>query len=157
MYIVSVIPLVPGISKDTLTYSSEQGLSLGSVVACPLRNKTIDCIVIEQRTIREAKSDLRSANFVVKKISPKALPRNLISKDYVDSLIDISHYYGIPYSECFSLMLPKSLYSADLTLAKSKERSNIKKSLQYLPQFHFTVFSRLNLKEQPIILWQKLF
>ena len=111
MYIVSVIPLVPGISKDSLTYSSEQSFALGSVVAAPFRNKTIDCVVIEQRSVREAKADLRTASFSVKKISQKVQSRNLISRHYIDALIECAHYYGITYSECFNLLLPKSLFS----------------------------------------------
>lgn len=119
MHIVSVIPLVPGISKDTLTYSSERALSLGSVIACPFKNKSIDCIVIEVRSLREAKSDLRQASFVVKKISKSAKARNLISPYYIEVLLSTSHYYGIAYSDCFNLLLPKSLASADLSFENS--------------------------------------
>ncbi len=97
---------MPGISKDTLTYSSERALSLGSVIACPFKNKSIDCIVIEVRSLRDAKSDLRQASFVVKKISKSAKARNLISPYYIEVLLSTSHYYGIAYSDCFNLLLP---------------------------------------------------
>jgi primosomal protein N' (replication factor Y) len=68
MYIATVIPLKKGLQKETLTYFSTTNISLGSIVVIQVRSKNIDAIVISMEDARTMKSDIKSAEFQLKKI-----------------------------------------------------------------------------------------
>lgn len=69
MYIVTVIPIKKGIGKEYLTYFSAQDIPLGTIVTVPVRSKNIDAIVISIENAVSMKSDLKSRNYELKKIT----------------------------------------------------------------------------------------
>ncbi|MFA6251674.1 MAG: hypothetical protein WC603_03550 [Candidatus Paceibacterota bacterium] len=69
MYIATVIPLTKGAyQKEYLSYFSINDIPLGSIVTIPVRSKTQDAIVINIEEARDIKSDLKNADFQLKKI-----------------------------------------------------------------------------------------
>jgi len=69
MYIATVIPLTKGAyQKEYLSYFSAVDIPLGSIVTIPVRAKTQDAIVISMEEARSMKSDLKNADFQLKKI-----------------------------------------------------------------------------------------
>jgi primosomal protein N' (replication factor Y) len=68
MYIATVIPLTKGPQKEYLSYFSSTDIPIGSIVSIPIRNKVIDAIVINIEEARNIKSDLKSADYQLKKI-----------------------------------------------------------------------------------------
>jgi primosomal protein N' (replication factor Y) (superfamily II helicase) len=68
MYIATVIPLAKGYQKEYLTYFSANDIPVGSIVAIPVRSKIIDAIVINMEEARNIKSDIKNADYQLKKI-----------------------------------------------------------------------------------------
>lgn len=68
MYIVTVIPIKKGLQKEYLSYFSATDIPLGMVVSIPVRSKTADAIVINTEDARSIKSDLKNAEYQLKKI-----------------------------------------------------------------------------------------
>lgn len=68
MYIATVIPLSKGNQKEYLSYFSLNDIPLGSIVSIPVRLKIIDAIVINIEEARNLKSDLKNADYQLKKI-----------------------------------------------------------------------------------------
>lgn len=68
MYIVTVIPLQKGNQREYLTYFSATDIPIGSIVVIPVRSKRQDAIVINIEEARNIKSDLKNADFQLKKI-----------------------------------------------------------------------------------------
>jgi primosomal protein N' (replication factor Y) len=68
MYIATVIPIKKGLRKENLSYFSQSTIPLGSIVDVPIRLKTIQAIVIDIEEARNVKSDLKSADFQLKKV-----------------------------------------------------------------------------------------
>jgi primosomal protein N' (replication factor Y) len=68
MYIATVVPIKKGIQKEYLSYFSATDIPLGSIVTIPVRSKTIDAIVLSIEDAREMKSDLKNAEYQLKKI-----------------------------------------------------------------------------------------
>jgi len=68
MYIATVIPIKKGLQKEYLTYFSANPIPLGTIVTVPVRLSTIDAIVISIEDARALKSDLKSAQYQLKKI-----------------------------------------------------------------------------------------
>jgi len=68
MYIVTVIPLYKGGQKEHLSYFSINDINIGSIVTVPVRKKEVDAIVINTEEARNLKSDLKNANYQLRKI-----------------------------------------------------------------------------------------
>lgn len=68
MYIVTVIPLAKGLLKENFSYFSSVEISLGSIVSVPIRSKNVDALVVNIKDARDLKSDLKRADYQLKKI-----------------------------------------------------------------------------------------
>ncbi|MCX6754873.1 MAG: hypothetical protein NTU81_03540 [Candidatus Nomurabacteria bacterium] len=68
MYIATVIPLIKGPQKEYLTYFSMTDIHVGSIVSIPIRSRIVDAIVINTEEARNIKSDIKKAEYQLKKI-----------------------------------------------------------------------------------------
>jgi primosomal protein N' len=68
MFIVTVILLTKGPQKEYLSYFSATDIPVGSIVTIPVRTKTQDAIVINIEEARDMKSDIKNADYQLKKI-----------------------------------------------------------------------------------------
>jgi primosomal protein N' (replication factor Y) len=68
MYIITVIPIKKGFQKDSLSYFSLAPVPIGSIVTVPIRKKVTPAIVIDREDARERKSDLKTADFELRKV-----------------------------------------------------------------------------------------
>mgnify|MGYP001810140119 CR=1 FL=1 len=68
MYIITVIPLIKRSQKEYLSYFSINEIPLGSIVTIPVRNKIVDAIVMSTEEVRDIKSDIKNADYQLKKI-----------------------------------------------------------------------------------------
>lgn len=68
MYIATIIPIAKGIPFDTLTYYSNEEYSLGTIVTIPFGKQSIKGIIIENNSLAEAKTIVKTAKFTLKKI-----------------------------------------------------------------------------------------
>ncbi len=68
MYIITVIPIQKGFQRENLTYFSPTEIPIGSIVTIPLRAKVADAIVINTLSARDIKSDIKKADFQLKKV-----------------------------------------------------------------------------------------
>lgn len=66
-FLVHVIPIARGISSDELSYFSTSKMPLGSVITVPVRRRNVPAVVIGVESAREAKSQIRSKSFSLKK------------------------------------------------------------------------------------------
>ncbi len=69
MQVISVIPIQKGIPFDTLTYYSHDPVPEGFLVQIPLQSRQITGVAIESRSLSDAKLDVKSSAFSLKKIS----------------------------------------------------------------------------------------
>lgn len=68
MFIITVIPLTKSPQNEYLSYFSTVDIPLGNIVTIPIRTKTEDAIVINTEEVRDIKSDIKNANYQLKKI-----------------------------------------------------------------------------------------
>jgi len=68
MYIATVIPLSKGNQKEYLSYFSAIDIPIGSIVSIPVRTRIMDAIVINIEEARNIKSDIKNADYQLKKI-----------------------------------------------------------------------------------------
>lgn len=81
MFVIEVIPLIRGTKIDTLSYFSATSYTIGTFLTIPIRGKEQRAIVTEVHTVSDAKSNLRSAAFTLKKLplqkKPFSVPENV--------------------------------------------------------------------------------
>ncbi len=68
MYIITVIPISKSALREQLSYFSSTKITLGNIVSVPLRSKNVDAIVIAVEDAQKFKSELKDADFQLKKI-----------------------------------------------------------------------------------------
>ena len=108
MKLIEVIPISRGIPKESLNYFSSVAVPVGSVVKVPLRKKIIPAIVVSERDVEEAKSDIKNSSFPLRKIE-KAKFAKFLTSDFVEAGRETAKYFaGSTGSVLFSLV-PKVL------------------------------------------------
>ena len=68
MYLISVAPIRRGIPVDELSYFTKEHIPRGALVSVPLRGSSTPALVIRSIPAHEAKSDLKRADFALKKL-----------------------------------------------------------------------------------------
>ena len=68
MYLVEVIPITKGMSKEHLSYFTSQALRPGTLVTVPLGARTVNAVVASIEDVKHRKSEIRSAGHTIKKI-----------------------------------------------------------------------------------------
>ena len=66
--IVSVIPIARGIGRETLTYFTARDVKEGMLVSVPLRARKVPALVLGVREGTADKTDIKAADFVLKKM-----------------------------------------------------------------------------------------
>lgn len=110
MFSVRVMPIAKGIFKDHLTFFSRENISPGTVVQTTIRGRKIPGIVLTSSDVREAKYDIRSADFALKKLdSEKTLKKKIFRASFIRALSDTALWHGV-----YEGMIASSLTSSAL-------------------------------------------
>jgi len=93
MQIIDVIPISKGISKETLSYFTSEKIEVGQVVKMPLRSKSITGLVIGTRSASDAKAEIKTSAFELRKIDTiHTTP--LFSREFMESAKDAADFFA---------------------------------------------------------------
>ena len=106
MYLVEVIPIARGISKEMLSYFTTEDIPLGSLVEVELRKKKIKALVISSEDAREAKAKIRAADFGLKKIE-KLNHQTFLSPSFIKAVRLSAEYFACTTGAVLSAAIPK--------------------------------------------------
>ncbi|MBV9349211.1 MAG: hypothetical protein JO026_00490 [Patescibacteria group bacterium] len=118
MFIVRVIPIARNIFKDELSFFSREEIPEGMLVYAPVRGKELPSLVISSTDAREEKSEIRQADFSLKKINPDRMAR-VLSKAFVESIRDTAAWHGSHESQIMSLLTSHVILNTALRLSFS--------------------------------------
>src|SRR3989304_6665467 len=139
MKIITVIPLAKGIFKETLTYFMAADVPLGSVIAVPVRKKTIDALVIKSENLAASKSMIKSSAFSLKK-ADKVKGVSVLPGKVIRAAFKMRDYFGTNSPSVLSSVLPK-IFLETYDKLKTRPESQIDKN---------------NLKQEKLILQASL-
>jgi len=108
MKIIHVIPISRGILLDHLSYFTSQDVSIGKTVLVPLRKKTIHALVIGVENVSEAKSEIKSSTFSLKKIE-HIHSQEFLSKEFIESAQATADYVAASTGSVLNSLIPKRL------------------------------------------------
>jgi primosomal protein N' len=115
-------------TKHYFSYFSKDKILLGSLVEIKIRNRKIFGIISEVIPAKNKKIDLKSQNFILKKIERKIMD-NFLPEKLETSIKNISILLGVKESDILDGFIPKFLIdSSDLLLINNSD-SEIKKNI----------------------------
>lgn len=108
MRVVEVVPVVKGVAKSTLSYFTKESPKIGSFVKIPLRNGSATGVVLGEKDVRQVKSELRKANFPLKKLVQKST-LDPIDPGLLKAVYKTAEYYATTPGSVFSSIFGKIL------------------------------------------------
>jgi primosomal protein N' (replication factor Y) len=129
MISVSVIPIVRGLPKDTLSYFSSLDIHEGDLVVVMIGNREVTALVVEVRPIETSKLSLKKERFQMKKVIRLLGPSPFAHAVFATAKRASTHFLT-SMSTMLGLLLPR--YVLDEALAQ-KRPAKLKPSIE-LPQ-----------------------
>jgi len=120
--IVRVVPLLRGTGVESLTYFSLKKIAIGSIVAIPLRNKTMHGLVISSENAAPVKIDLKKAHFKIKKIEGIKKER-IFSESFIKAAEKTGHYFASTTGAVIATLTPKDIISHPHKIENVEQRA----------------------------------
>lgn len=132
MYIATVIPIKKGLHMEHLTYFSIHDIPLGSIVTVQVRSKSIDAIVISLEDAHKVKSDLKQADYQLKKVLA-VKGSSPFSKEFFGACYRMKDYTASTTGDVIRSMLPKILLECvqDLKIHRSIEIKTKQENIEH--------------------------
>ncbi|MBX4195535.1 hypothetical protein KW796_01070 [Candidatus Parcubacteria bacterium] len=130
MQIVEVIPIVKGITRPTLSYFTKDKFEPGSFVRVPVRSGVTLGIVSTSVDAHKAKSSIKGADFVLRKLSMVEKAGGL-SEPFMQAVKDTADFYAVTSGSILSVLVPKIFLEHPELLSKQK-KDNKKKQIKEL-------------------------
>lgn len=113
MYLIEVIPIASGVSKETLSYFSSNSIALGSLVAVPIRKRTIHALVVSCVDARQEKSSIRTSDYSMKKVL-EFKSESFLSESFMRAVRSLADFSACSVGGVLNLLVPKSVLDAPL-------------------------------------------
>lgn len=121
MQIVTVALLNKGIFKDELTYFSTLDIAAGSIVSVPIKNKPTNALVLEVKDAKTQKSEIKSSDFALKKIS-KVKIEKLFLPEFLSACRITADRYCASFGQTVKSAIPQYILE---NISQSKTAGNI--------------------------------
>jgi primosomal protein N' len=156
MYILQVTPIASGLPENYFSYFSKDKILAGTLVEIKIRNRKIFGIISKVTPAKNQKMDLKTQNFILKKIERKIVDSFLPEKMEL-SINNLSILLGIKESYIFESFIPKFILESPTLFLDHDQEPVIKKSIYKNKAFIFDLKERVNYYREKIkkILTQK--
>ena len=127
MKLVTVIPFLKSLQKETLTYFSGKEVAIGDIVIIPVRNKDVEGLVINTEDVSLQKGDVKDASFNLKKIK-EVKGKSFFKNTFIDSCQEVRSYFVSSTGQMLDTLIPaivfenyNSLNKVEVTKEKTKD------------------------------------
>jgi len=125
MKIVTVTPINKGIFKDHLTYFSALDVTIGAIVTVPIRNRTIDALVLDVHNASTRKSEIKSSDFTLKKIT-EIKTVGLFLPEFLIACQKTADHFATTLGQTIKAVIPQSIienlsHSKKIDISDSKQ------------------------------------
>lgn len=111
MYIIEVLPIAKTFGKETLSYFSQKEILPGSLVTIPLRTKKIKGVVVSTVAAIERKSELKKAEFEIKKVD-EIESTTFLSPHFMQAIDRTALHFATTKGAVLSTLIPQDLLSS---------------------------------------------
>ncbi len=120
-YLVEVTPITSAPTQGALSYFSTTRLSPGTLVKIPVRKKLMLGVVLRSRDVKSAKSDIRRAGFILKKIPQRDILEANLPAEIMETLAETGRYYAVSTGTLLNALLPKAILTEPAVFLKPVE------------------------------------
>lgn len=106
MNTLQVVPFKKGFRTEYLTYFTTKDVSIGNIVTFEIKNRTYQGFVIDVQSVQTNKSDLRQADFTLKKIK-SIYKETIFNTAIVQTLKDAKEFYATSIGELSTSIVPQ--------------------------------------------------
>lgn len=108
MKLLSVVPIVRGINKESLSYFTGSDIAVGSVVKVPIRKKIIPAIVIGSEDVADVKAEIKNADFETRKVE-KIKSSSLLTPEFMSAITDSALFFASTSGSILHSIIPKTI------------------------------------------------
>lgn len=108
-FLVEALPLSKGAANSSLSYFSSVRLPKGTLVRVPVRKSLVLAVIVGCRDVQTAKTEIRRAGFLLKKISKKDILEALISLEFMSASIKTAEHYATSIGSVLATTIPKAV------------------------------------------------
>ena len=105
MFIIDCLPFSKGLNKESLSYFSAESFEPGSLIKVNIKNKSLHALVLQCRDATEAKTEIKSANFQLKKISGFA-GKPFLQKEFLEAVQTTAEYFAATGGGILAHLIP---------------------------------------------------
>lgn len=113
MQTITVLPIVRGALKETLTYFAKEPAPAGAIIMVPIRNRDVPALVVESKEVADSKATLKLSDFAIRKIS-RMRPRQLWVTPFLRAAEKTARYFAQGLGETLLSLTPKTILDAEL-------------------------------------------
>jgi len=108
MFVVQVIPLIKTTKIEELSYFSKTNYEIGTFLEVPIRKKTYFAMVIKSESVDNLKTDLRKADFALKKL-PEQKFQSLIPESLRNLAKELTKIYPASTGSLLYQLIPSDI------------------------------------------------
>lgn len=120
MKLVTIIPFLKTLKKETLTYFSGKDVCLGDIVVAPVRKKDVEGLVINIEDISAQKGDIKEAHFNLKKIKD-VKGHSFFKKSFLDTCTNVKDYFVASTGQILNTLIPTIVFENYKNLAEPEK------------------------------------
>ena len=105
MLICELLPLKTTKKINSLTYYTSLSVSAGDLVEINMNSQVLSALVVTVADIRSSKSEVRSQDYKIKKIS-KIINKNYVSEEFLYELYNLATLLGTTLNNIFNTLAP---------------------------------------------------
>jgi primosomal protein N' (replication factor Y) len=113
MQILTVAPIVRGALQGTLTYFTKETMPLGAVIMVPIRTREAPALILESKSVSDAKSELKTSVYAVRKIS-RAKPHRVWNNAFLKAAEETARFSAQGLGETLLTITPKTILDAHI-------------------------------------------
>ncbi len=126
MFIIECLPLTKSLNKESLSYFSSSYFEAGKLIKVPLRKKFVNALVLESKEVIQNKSEIKSANFSMKKVDSKIEnieSKPFLRKEFLEATKETSEFFASSQGSVLSQVIPSFfLENQKVIQSKAKEK-----------------------------------
>lgn len=120
MYLISVAPIRRGIPVDELSYFTKEHIPRGALVSVPLRGSSTPALVIRSIPAHEAKSDLKRADFALKKLE-SIHATAFFREEFIETCTQTANYFATTTGAVVQAVFPNALLTGGSVPVQNSE------------------------------------
>ncbi len=124
MRLYTIIPIARTLGHDTLSYFGSDSIPLGALVSIPIRKKTAYGIVAAVHDVSESKSEIKKADYSLRKIT-SVKSKNFLSSEFLKACTATAEYFATTTGGILQNVLPELVLTHALEIeTKGMQKRN---------------------------------